>query len=356
MDAHPSSTHIQLGQPAIAEYLTLEGAAPAGKICHEFNPSGLSVLHLAASFNHLELLRILLERHPSQYLHLTDPIHPFHLAIVYQATECVSLMISHIGKGRSSSKAHQLSMRLTILTKGTSTSAASHQYAKGYAYHLANLRVGVVDASFNLKILRGSETPIMLATVVKNLKIARLLLEAGSLVNEGDLIHNTPLHHAALLGDGAMVELLLELGANPQVRDDYLMTPAMFAAASGHLQALQALPKGGADLQILDYNRCNTRHHALFGSRTEASLYLMATMNGYDLAQETIIGESVLEEAFRLCEHNMQTLLLNIAPSPGAYCPDRNNKLTGAVGNPRMTTAVMRMLLRRVPQEVLPTL
>jgi len=345
---------LQLEQPVIAEYLALEGAAPAGKICPDFNPSGFSVFHLAAMRNHFELLRILLERHPNQYLHLTDAIHPFHLAIVYQATECASLMISHIG--RSSSKAHRLSIRLTILTEGTSTSAASHQYAKGCAYHLANLRVGILDVSFNLDILRSNDTPLLLATAVKTHKIARLLLEAGSLVDEGDLTHKTPLHHAASLGDGEMVKLLLELGANPQVRNDVLSTPAMCAAAGGHLQALQALSRGGADLQILDYYRYNALYHAVFRSRTEAFLYLMATMKVCDLAQKTIFGESALEGAFRVSEHNMQILLLNIAPSPGAYCPGKSNILTAAVGNPSMTAAVMRMLLRRVPQEFLPTL
>ena len=89
-------------QPAIAEYLALEGAVPAGKICHDFNPSGLSAFHLAATYNYLEPLRILLERHPNQYLHLTDPIQPIHLAIAHQATECVSLMLNYIVKGRSS--------------------------------------------------------------------------------------------------------------------------------------------------------------------------------------------------------------------------------------------------------------
>jgi len=345
---------LQLDQPAIAEYLALEGAAPGGKICPDFNPSGFSVFHLAAMRNHLELLRILLERHPNQYLHLTDSIHPFHLAIVYQATECVSLMISHIG--RSSSKAHQLCIRLTILTEGTSTSAASHQYAKGCAYHLANLRVGILDASSNSDIPRSNDTPLLLATVVKNHKIARLLLEAGSLVDEGVLTHKTPLHHAASLGDEEMVKLLLELGANPQVQNDVLSTPAMYAAAGGHLQALQALSRGGADLQILDYYRYNALYHAVFRSKTEAFLYLIATMKVCDLAQKTIFGESALEGAFRVSEHNMQILLLNIAPSPGAYCPGKSNILTFAVGNPSMTAAVMRMLLRRVPQELLPTL
>ena len=215
---------LQLNQTAIVEYLALEGAAPAGKICHHFNPSGLSIF--------------LLERHPNQYLHLTDPIHPFHLAIVFQAIECVSLMIRHVVKGRPSSKAHELSMRLTTLTEGASTLAASHHYAKGRACHLANLRVGTLDASFGRAILGSNDTPLKLATVVQNHKIARLLLEAGRLVDEGDLTHNTPLHLAASLGDGEMVELLLELGANPQVQNDYLGAPTMLAAGKGHLQAL----------------------------------------------------------------------------------------------------------------------
>ena len=109
-------------------------------------------------------------------------------------------------------------MRLTILTEGTSTSTASQRYAKGSGYHLANLRVGLLDASFNKEILRSGCTPLIRATKVKNRKIARLPLQAGSFVNDGDLTHNSPLYHAALLGDGQMVEVLLAFGANPQVQ------------------------------------------------------------------------------------------------------------------------------------------
>lgn len=347
---------LRLFQPAIAEYLTLEGASPVGKICHDFNPLGLSVFHFAASLNYSELLRILLERHPNQYLHLTGPLHPFHLAIGSQATECVSLMLSHVGKGRSSSKAHELSVRLTTLTESTSTSTASRQYGNKYAYHLANLRVGILNESLNLDFVKSNDTPLKLATVVKNHEIARLLLEAGGLVDEGCLFHDTPLHHAASLGDRKMVELLLELGANFQVRNDCLATPAMLAAAGGHLQSLQALSGGGADLQILDQGGNNALYYAVINSSTEAILYLMATMSGYDLAQKNIFDESVLEAAFRSGKHNLLILLLNIAPSPAAYCPGKNNILTWAVVNPSMTAAVMRMLLRRVPQELLPTL
>lgn len=214
----------------------------------------------------------------------------------------------------------------------------------------------MLDASSNPDTPRSNDTPLILATRVKNHKIERLLLEAGSLVDEGDLDHETPLHHAASLGDEEMVELLLDFGANPQVRNNNLETPAMFAAAGGHLQALQALSRNGADLQMLDRNRCNALHEAVYSSSTELFLYLMATMNGYDLAQKTTSGESALDIAFRFSQHNMQILLLNIAPSPGAYCPGERNILTAAVENPSMTAAVMRMLLRRVPQELLPTL
>ena len=247
-------------------------------------------------------------------------------------------------------------MRLITLTEGTSTSAASDQYANDYAYHLANLRVGVLDVTSEADVLEGGDTPLILATVAGNHKIVRLLLEAGSLVDEGDVNRCTPLHHAALSGNGEMVELLLELGANPQVQNNELGTPVMFAAQKGHLQALQALLKGGADLQLLDCDRYNVLHHAILGGTTEVILYLMVTMNGYDFAQMTIFGESALEMAFRFCGHNMQTLLLNMAPRPGAYCPGKYNILTNAVGNPSTTAAVIRMLLERVPQELLPTL
>ena len=348
---------LRLRKPAIAEYLALEGAAPTGQACHYFNPLGLSVFHLAAKHNYLELLRILLERHLNQYLHLTDPIHPFHLAICFQATQCVFLMISYIGKGRSSSKPHQLStMRLITLTEGTPTSAASHRYAKGYAYHLANLRVGELDTSSKSYFIYAGDTPLVLAIRTGNHKIARLLLEAGSLVDEGDVTHRTPLHHAALLGNRELVELLLEFGANPQVQNRELQTPAMLAAKEGHVSALQALIKGGADLHTLDWYRWNTLYHAIIRGRTKVSLYLMITMGGYDLSQKTILGKSALEEAFEFSNHDTLHVLLNIAPSPGAYCPGRDNILTCAVGNSRMTAAVMKLLLKRVPQELLATL
>lgn len=346
---------LRLQQPAIAEYLVLEGAAPGGIICHNFNPEGHSVFHIATKFNYLELLRILLERHPNQYLHLTDAIHPFHVTIFYYATKCISLLISHAAKGRSLSMAHEFSMRLTSLTEGTSTSAASPQYAQGYACHLANLRVGISDSILDPLIL-SNDTSFILAIKVPNHEIVRLVLEAGGLIDEGDLNHGTPLHHAASLGDGEIVELLLKRGANPQVRDRWLRTPAMLAFSGGHLQALQALSRGGADLQILDMVGANALYYAVRGERTDALLYLMATMSGYDLAQKDLRGKSVLNLAFGLGGHDLQVLLLNLAPSPRAYCPGEFNIWTNTMENTSMTAGVMRMLLRRVPQELLPTL
>ena len=347
---------LRLRQPLIAEYLALQGAAPAGKVCCDFNLSGYSAFHLATQFNYSTLLQILLERHSNQYLHLTDAIHPFHFAIVSQATECVSLMINHAGKGMSSSKAHKLSMRLIAPIEGTSTSAASRQRAKTCAGQLTNLRVGILDGSLTQEGAKSNDTPLILAAVAKNHEIARLLMETGSLIDEGGLTHKNPLHHAALGGDREMVEILLEFGANPQVQDSYLRTPAMFAAKGGNLQALQALSRGGADLQALDQYGMNALHYAVWGSWTEIFLYLMATMTEYDLAQKSIIGESILGAVFNNGDHNLLTLVLNIAPISGAYCPSEFNVLTNAVQNPSMTAGAMRMLLRKIPQELLPTL
>ena len=90
---------INAQQPAIAEYLALEGANPAWKSCSHATFREHSAFHHAASYNYVGLLRILSERHPIQFLHLTYPIHPIHLAVVYQAPECVSLMLTHAGKG-----------------------------------------------------------------------------------------------------------------------------------------------------------------------------------------------------------------------------------------------------------------
>jgi ankyrin repeat protein len=67
----------------------------------------------------------------------------------------------------------------------------------------------------------------------------RLLVELGfDLHPPGDA---TPLHQAAYVGDAAMVELLLELGADPTRRDTRFDATPLGWAEHNHQEATAAL-------------------------------------------------------------------------------------------------------------------
>lgn len=64
----------------------------------------------------------------------------------------------------------------------------------------------------------------------------------------------TPLHIAAIGGEVALLKLLLELGASPNVRDRKLRTPLHYAAALGHVQVAKLLMQHGGRTDLADTN------------------------------------------------------------------------------------------------------
>ena len=82
---------------------------------------------------------------------------------------------------------------------------------------------------------------LVIASQIGWTDVVRMLLDAGEDPNRynpiGGHSHTTPLHQAALIGNDALVRLLIERGANPNTRD--LMwdgTPADWARHEGHAE------------------------------------------------------------------------------------------------------------------------
>jgi hypothetical protein len=73
------------------------------------------------------------------------------------------------------------------------------------------------------------------------LHIARYLLGEGAQVNEGDGTGSRALREACYAGRQAMVELLLEAGADAVTPSEYGDTPLMCAARGGHVGIIRAL-------------------------------------------------------------------------------------------------------------------
>ncbi len=84
-------------------------------------------------------------------------------------------------------------------------------------------------------------TPVHAAAAVRDAAIMQLLIEHGADVNARQQLAYTALHTAAQHGDQVMLDLLLAAGANPRAAGDDGKTPADLAAAQGHTAIVERL-------------------------------------------------------------------------------------------------------------------
>ncbi len=89
-----------------------------------------------------------------------------------------------------------------------------------------------------------------LAVFFGHATLADLFLASGAdpTAASTNAMHVTPLHAAASRGDAAMVEKLLEKGADPDARQQSGWTPLHGAASQGNLEIVRLLRARGADV------------------------------------------------------------------------------------------------------------
>jgi ankyrin repeat protein len=97
------------------------------------------------------------------------------------------------------------------------------------------------------------QTPLCLASWKRHDSIVSLLLENGANVNVKDEDGCTPLHFASMEGQDAVVSLLLENGADVNAKNDYGNTPLHKAGYNGHEAVVSLLLEKGADRNITNY-------------------------------------------------------------------------------------------------------
>lgn len=83
--------------------------------------------------------------------------------------------------------------------------------------------------------------PLHSAAASKNVKIAKLLIDAGADVNAKQQEGFTPLHSAAHNGDLEMAELLLKSGSKKYQTTEKGKTPYDYAAEIGHVELMKLL-------------------------------------------------------------------------------------------------------------------
>lgn len=172
----------------------------------------LTTVYDAASRNHVATLRHLLAATPPaalNFLRLPDGATPLHVAALWAGRDACDL----------------------LLRKGANV----------------NARDAFAGTPLHRALWRGGNAPEAKQVHL----IAARLLAAGAEVNALDHDDNSPLHLAASTGDKALVALLLERGARPNVHNKNGLTPLLLAVPDQPNQPGKAEGTDGRDIALL---------------------------------------------------------------------------------------------------------
>ena len=118
------------------------------------------------------------------------------------------------------------------------------------------------------------ETSLIAASYHGHKALVNLLLDKGANPNKADNEGYTPLHSGALWGHNDIVQLLLDRLADPNIGNNYGCTPLHLAASKGWKDVVKALIDRGADLTIA-YHGNTALHMAAMNDRKEVILLLL---------------------------------------------------------------------------------
>jgi cytohesin len=109
--------------------------------------------------------------------------------------------------------------------------------------------------------------------------LALLLEQEGININLArDVYGSTPLIMAARDNNVAMVEQLINAGADLEIGDDWGDTPVNIAAYRGSLEALQLLIERGAAIEVVNTNGNTALDHARNQSHEEIEAFLLTIL------------------------------------------------------------------------------
>lgn len=193
----------------------------------------------------------------------------------------------------------------------------------------------------------GSRIPAALKksfTVGEQAEIENFLARFGSDVHAANPTFGRTLLHAAVTKFGsdyktdAVVKYLVSQGANVNAEDKSGQTPLSIAAKYGHLEIIRLLVSQGADVNAVSKHGQCQLYDAVADGQLEAVKLLVSL--GAD-AQQTWLGESLLDTAKKKGQTAMVEYLSNLSDKPDGSPPDTPGKILyegaanrmGAVGS-----------------------
>jgi ankyrin repeat protein len=145
------------------------------------------------------------------------------------------------------------------------------------------------NADLNRLSGRDGNTPLLCAIAARSIDMARVLLKHGARVGTKASDDDTqPLHQAAITGQAALCELLIERGAYIDAPDHEDNTPLHYAATAGHVRVVKTLLVEGADASAVTESGLTPLHWASHRGHDGVIKLLLAS--GVDVNAEATDG------------------------------------------------------------------
>ena len=204
---------------------------------------GITPLHVAPTWNHLDIAKLLIENGANVNAKASDGETPLHWAASGGNLDIAKLLVEN-------------------------------------------------GADVNAKNSDG-ETPLHWAAISNdNPDIARLLIECGADVNAKDSDWETPLHRAALTGNLDIAKILIENGADVNVKDAEGKTPLSQAIRKRNLDIVKLLVENGADVNAKNSDGETPLHWAAESGHPDIVKLLIE--KGLDVNAKASNGETPL--------------------------------------------------------------
>jgi serine/threonine-protein phosphatase 6 regulatory ankyrin repeat subunit B len=324
-------------------------------------------LHLAAQEGHIEIMTCLLDAKADPMARNSEERIPLHLAASRGHTRTIQQLIeiqkfleaTGGGNNVKSSDGYGVENTDTLAQTFIDTqdaggatplhlAAASGSQATIQALIKAGASVNTFDYSGYSPLMRavrkgdldgvklifnaGAEVdsailavfPIHVAAEYSNVAMIQFLLESGANPEMPDLNENKPLHAAAKAGNIEGVQELLDCGVDVDPFNDDGATPLHLAAAGSHFEVVQMLVEAGHDTNVSDQRSSTPLHAAarVGDLRTldfliERAANIRAIDNKKQLPIHIAAEEGHTEIVKRLLQHRSKVYQLKVVDSTG---------------------------------------
>ncbi len=243
------------GHKAVVAYLLENGADVHHGIEH-----GSTAIHLAASYGFSEIVQLLIDNGADVQRPSSSGWTPLHLC--YDYPEMTQLLLKNGAEVNSVTQSGRTALYL----------AADNNYpevVKALLSYSPDLEVTIIDE------VKGN-TRWALSAAVGNgsAEVTRLLLEAGANVDHQDQHNNVPLHFAALQNQEDVLRILMEYNPKVNLVDDDGDTALNCINPRTSVAIVKILVNGGADCNIRNKLQNSPICRAALSQNTDVLEYL----------------------------------------------------------------------------------